>query len=351
MSSLVKAAILAGGFGTRMRPLTYTRPKPLLPILNVPMLRRIIDRLPAEVDGVVLAVNYLADHVRAYLAADPGPLPVDVVEEEEPLGTGGAVKNLEAALGGEPFFVMNGDVVCDLDLGAMLAAHRARGAVGTIHVWPVEDPSRYGVVELADDGQIASFTEKPPAGQAPSDLINAGTYVLEPDVLDLIPPGRAVSMERDVFPKVAGKGLYAYRGGTFWVDAGKPLDYIEAHRLLLGAGGGQAPSTPGGGGAFEPPVLVADSARVEAGARVGPNVAVGDGATIGAGARVSNSVLLPGADVGPDAVVEFAVLGEGASVGRGARLARGTVLADRAVVEEGRATAADEKVAGPDAPA
>lgn len=346
----MKAAILAGGLGTRMRPLTYTRPKPLLPILNVPMLRRTMDRMPPEVDGVVLAVNYLADQIRGYLADEPGPLPVEVVEEAEPLGTGGAVKNLEASLGGEPFFVMNGDVVSDADLGAMLAAHRERSARGTIHVWPVDDPSRYGVVQLAPDGRIDAFIEKPPAGQAPSNLINAGTYVLEPSVLELIPAGRPVSMEREVFPQLAGRGLYSFRGGSLWVDAGKPLDYLEAHRLLMRAPGGAGPATVFPGAQVEPPVLIPRTARVGPRAHVGPFVAAGERAAIGDGARVSHSVLLPDAVVGPDAVVEYAVIGQGATVGQGARLAPGTVVADGASVEPGRVTAPDEKVPAPGGP-
>jgi mannose-1-phosphate guanylyltransferase len=346
----VKAAILAGGFGTRMRPLTYTRPKPLLPVLGVPMLRRLIDRVPAEVDGVVLAVNYLSEQIRAYLARDPPPVPVEVVDEPQPLGTGGAIKNVERWLGGEPFLVMNGDVVCDADLTAMVAHHRARGGLGTIHLWPVEDPSRYGVVRMEGSERIVDFVEKPARADAPSNLINAGTYVLEPEVLSRIPPGRAVSIEREVFPLLAREGLFAFRGGRFWVDAGKPLDYLEAQRLLMeGEPGRFAPPAPPGA-VVEAPVLLSPGARVAPGARVGPHTWLSAGSQVGPRARVVNSVVLDGASVGADAVLESAVVGFGARIGQRARLAPGTVVADAAVVEDGRTTRPDEKVGGPPTP-
>jgi len=343
----MKAAILAGGLGTRLRPLTYTTPKPLLPVLNVPMVRRLIERVPPEVDGVVLAVNYLADRIRAYLHAEPPPVPVEVVVEEEPLGTGGAVKNLEGRLGGERFLVMNGDVVCDADLRAMVAAHRASGAVGTIHVWPVEDPSRYGVVRADPSGRIHEFVEKPPAGRAPSNLINAGTYVLDHAVLDRIPAGRPVSMEREVFPALARDGLFAFQGGSFWVDAGKPLDYLEAHRLLLERRGDGLAATGAAGVALVPPVLAPATATVAAGARLGPNVCLGAGVRVGPGAHLSNTVVLDRATVGEGASLEYAVVGFGASVGAHARLSRGTVVADGAKVEAGRTTGEFEAVGGP----
>ncbi len=340
----MKAVILAGGLGTRMRPLTYTTPKPLLPILNVPMLQRLIERLPSEVDGVVLAVNYLADQIREHLEAHPTRIPVELVEEAEPLGTGGAVKNLEATLGGEAFFVLNSDVVCGVDLGSMRDFHRKVGAVGTIHVWPVEDPSRYGVVELGGASQVLKFTEKPAPGRAATNLINAGTYILEPAVLARIPAGRAVSMEREVFPLFAGAGLYGFQAGTFWVDAGKPLDYLEAHRLLMEDDPASFAPPAVHGVTVVPPSLVPPTARLEAGATVGPNACLGAGVHVARGARVSNSVLLDGARVGEGAVLDHAVVGKGAAVGAGARLAPGTVVADGVSVEPGRSTGEFESV-------
>jgi mannose-1-phosphate guanylyltransferase len=341
----LKAAILAGGLGTRMRPLTFTTPKPLLPVLNVPMLVRTIERLPKGVDGVVLAVNYLADQIAAYLKENPMPLPVKLVQEDEPLGTAGAVRNLERDLGGERFFVLNGDVITSVDLGAMVDFHRRRGGVGTLHLWPVEDPTRFGIARVDDDGRILEFKEKPRLEEAFSNLINAGTYILEPEVLDTIPKGRAVSIEREIFPQLIDRGLYGYTSGEFWIDAGKPLDYIEAHRLLMNVDRARyRPRRKLPGVEVEPPCLIPASAELAPGVRIGPNVSLGERVVIGEGAQVADSVLLDGVRVGARARIEMSVVGNGAFIGDGARLSRGTVVADGGEVGPGRRTANFEGV-------
>jgi mannose-1-phosphate guanylyltransferase len=344
----VKAAILAGGFGTRMRPLTYTTPKPLLPILNVPMLTRIIDRLPRDVDGVVLGVSYLAKQIREYLDDHPARLPVELVEEHEPLGTGGAVKNLEKSLGSERFFVLNGDVISSFDLGSMIEFHKRRGGLGTLHLWTVEDPSSFGIARVDSSDRILEFKEKPRPDEAFSNLINAGTYLLEPEVLDLIPAGRPVSIEREVFPVLIEKGLYGYAAGEFWIDAGRPLDYIEAHRLIMNENRKvYRTKVHDRGVAVETPSLIPRGTVIGSGARIGPNTSLGEGVVIGEGAQVVNSVLLDRVRVGARARVEFAVVGNGAFIGDGARVSRGTVVADGAEVPAGRRTANFESVEGP----
>jgi len=341
----LKAAILAGGLGTRMRPLTFTTPKPLLPILNVPMLLRTIERLPKGVDGVVLAVNYLADQIAAYLKEHPPSLPVKLVTEEEPLGTAGAVRNLDRELGGERFFVLNGDVITSVDLGAMVEFHRRRKAVGTLHLWPVEDPSRYGIARVDDDGRIVEFKEKPRPEEAFSNLINAGTYILEPEVLDLIPRGRAVSIEQEIFPAIIPKGLYGYVSGEFWIDAGKPLDYIEAHRLLMNVDRARyRPRRKFPGVVVEPPCLLPPGTDLGRGSRIGPNVSFGAGVIVGEGALIADSVLLDSVRVGARARIEHAVIGNGAFIGDGARVSRGTVVADGGEVPPGKRTATFEGV-------
>lgn len=347
----MKAAILAGGFGTRMRPLTFTTPKPLLPVLNVPMLVRTIDRLPRGVDGVVLAVNYLADQIGAYLKANPPHLPVKLVEEEQPLGTAGAVRNLEKELGGERFFVLNGDVITSVDLGAMVEFHKRRRGVGTLHLWPVEDPTRYGIARVDNDGRISEFKEKPRLEEAFSNLINAGAYILEPEVLDLIPKGRAVSIEQEIFPQLIPKGLFGYVSGEFWIDAGKPLDYIEAHRLLMNEDRTRyKPRRKLPGVTVEPPCLVPASAEVGAGARIGPNVSFGEGVVVGEGAHITDSVLLNEVRVGARARIEHAVIGNRAFIGDGARVSRGTVVADGGEVQPGHRTHDFEGVDAPGRP-
>lgn len=342
----MKAAILAGGFGTRMRPLTYTTPKPLLPILNVPILARIIERLPRDVDGVFLAVNYMADKIADYLQEHPTRVPVQLVEEREPLGTGGAVKNLEKALGDERFFVLNGDVITSFDLGSMAEFHRRRGGVGTIHLWPVEDPTRYGIARVDANDRILEFKEKPLPEEAFSNLINAGTYLLEPQVFGSIPSGRQVSIEREVFPRLVEKGLYGYQAGDFWIDAGKPLDYIEAHRLLMNEERKRfRPKHEGV--VVEPPCLVPKGTVIGRGSRLGPNTSLGVGVVVGEGAHVVNSVLLDRVRVGASARIEYAVVGNGAFIGDSARVSRGTVVADGAEVPAGKRTANFESVEAP----
>jgi len=344
----LKAAILAGGLGTRMRPLTYTTPKPLLPILNVPMLVRILDRLPRSVDGVVLAVNYLADKIAAYLKENPPSLPVKLVEEREPLGTAGAVKNLEADLGDDRFFVLNGDVVASVDLTSMVEFHKRRKGLGTLHLWPVEDPTRYGIARLAEDGRIVEFKEKPRPEEAFSNLINAGTYILEPEVLDLIPAGRPASIEKETFPALIPRGLFGYASGDFWIDAGKPLDYIEAHRLLMNADRSRYRMRKRMPGVeVEPPCLIPASSELAPGARVGPNVSLGRGVVVGEGAVIADSVLLDDVRVGARARIDMSVIGHGAFIGDGSRVSRGTVVADGAEVAPGRRTANFESVEAP----
>jgi mannose-1-phosphate guanylyltransferase len=328
----VDAVILAGGLGTRMRPLTYHRPKPLLPLLGEPMVDRLVRSLPGEVDRAILAVNYMADAIRDHLDGVDLGREVVVVEEAEPLGTAGAFRNaLGDDLGGELFFGLNGDVVASLDLERMLHAHHAHGGAGTISVWRVDDPSAYGVVELRPGGRITGFQEKPPRGKARSNLINAGTYVLRADVLDSVEIGRPCSIEREVFPRVLDRGLFGHAFEGFWVDAGTPADYLRANRELLAS----SPPRPVHPKDAHPtarivrPSLVMDGARLGAGCVVGPFAVVGEGCVLGEGASVTESVLLPRVRLGARASVVRSVLGEGVQV------AAGAVVEDR-VVEDGR---------------
>lgn len=326
------SVVLAGGFGMRMRPLTLHRPKPLLPLMNEPMLDRLVRSMPGEVDRVVLAVNYMADAIRAHLREVDLGVRVEVVEEAEPLGTGGAFRNaLGDRLGDEVFLGMNGDVVASLDLGAMLRAHDAHGGAGTIALWPVDDPSAFGVVETGADGRIVSFQEKPPRGQERSNLINAGAYVLRADLLASIKRGEAASIERDVFPRVLDRGLYGHRFGGFWLDAGTPPAYLQAHRELLWR---RLPRRPRSLEAHRTarvlrPCLFGRGVRLGAGCEVGPYAVLGDGCTVGRGARVADSVLLPRGGVGARASVVRSILGEGATVAN-----EGSV--DGAVIEDGK---------------
>jgi mannose-1-phosphate guanylyltransferase len=316
----VRAIVLVGGEGTRLRPLTFTTPKQLLPVAGVPMIERVIANLARHgIDDVVLSMGYRPDaFAETYPDQVCAGVPMHYAIEPELRDTAGAVRfAATSAEIDERFVVVNGDVLTALDLGALLALHEARQALATISLTPVEDPSRFGVVPTDDEGRVEAFIEKPPPGEAPTNLINAGTYVLEPEVLSMIPDGRRVSIERETFPQLVQRGrLYALASDAYWIDTGTPETYIRANLDLLGEGS------------------LVDGAHIDAGASVEHSV-VGPGGQVAAGAVVRDSVLLPGAAVGPGATVSRSVLGAGARVGARAVVEDLTVLGDGAVVDEG----------------
>ncbi|MBN2624615.1 MAG: NDP-sugar synthase [Acidimicrobiales bacterium] len=319
----MRAVVLVGGFGTRLRPLTCARPKQMLPIVNRPMIEHVVGHLTDHgIDDVVLSLGFLPDVFReAYPQGRCAGAQLHYAVEPEPLDTAGAIRfaALDAGID-ERFLVLNGDVLTDLDITRFVEVHDRAGAEGTIALHKVADPSRYGVVPTDGDGRVLEFVEKPAPGTAPTDLINAGTYVLEPSVLDRIAAGRRVSVEREVFPAmVADRRLYAVDGDTYWIDTGTPQEYIQAQLDL----------TEGLRG--EPVDGVADDARIDADAQVRRSV-VGPGAVVGAGARVEGAVLLSGADIGRGAVVEGSVVGHDARIGAGARVVGCSVVGDGEVV-------------------
>lgn len=318
----MQLVVIAGGFGTRLRPLTLRRPKALIPLLNRPQILHVLDRLPPDCDRVVVAVNYLYEQVRDFFEALDTEVEVVVVNEPEPLGTAGAIKNVEEHVTGT-FAVANGDVVDAIDFGAFLKHHRRSRGIGSIAVTPVDDPTAFGVVAL-DGDRITRFVEKPQEAEAPSNLINAGRYLLEPDVFDFIEPGRAVSLEREVFPRLIPRGLYAFRETGPWSDAGTLPAYLEAQRLLLEHGGGGV-----GKGAellwdVHPPVLVGPGCFVEA--RLGPNVVLGRGCKVGRSV-VRNATLFDSVSVDDKVELESSIVGEGAGIAEGAVI-RNSIIGD-----------------------
>lgn len=322
----MRAVVLVGGFGTRLRPLTNTRPKQMLPIVNRPMIEHVVGHLAAHgIDDVVLSMGYRPDaFAAAYPSGRCAGARLHYAVEPEPLDTAGAIRfaALDAGIDGR-FLVLNGDILTDLDLTAFVAFHQARGAEATIHLHPVDDPSRFGVVPTDDDGKVLAFVEKPPRDEVPTNLINAGTYVFEPSVLDRIPGGRKVSVERETFPAMAADGtLYACQGSTYWLDTGTPEQYIQAQLDLLDGVRGKGVDG------------VDRSADVSPGAVVVRSV-VGPGAVVESGAVVEGSVLLRGARVRSGAVVTDSVLGESAEIAPGASVVGGTVVGDGEVVEGG----------------
>ncbi|MGB2581124.1 MAG: nucleotidyltransferase family protein, partial [Thermoplasmata archaeon] len=210
----MKAVLLVGGMGTRLRPLTYRVPKPLVPVMGKPLMMHVIDSLPDEVDETIVPVGYKRDVMEDYLRRNPPRRKITIVEEKEPMGTGGAVKNVEEYIDG-PFLVINGDSISSLDMNRFIEYHREKKAFATISLWEVEDPTPFGVVDLDANGQIHRFQEKPNKTEAFSRLINAGAYALEYETLDYIGSG-FVSMEREVFPRIVEKGMYGLRFDGHW---------------------------------------------------------------------------------------------------------------------------------------
>jgi mannose-1-phosphate guanylyltransferase len=284
------------------------------------------------VTDVIFSCGYRPDALRAYFGdGSASGVRVRYVVDPEPLGTAGAIKNAEGLLDGTAFLILNGDILTDLDLDALAAHHRGAGAAGTIALTPVDDPSAFGLVRLHPDSSVEAFVEKPsPEELRPGEpfRINAGTYLLEPELLARIPAGRACSIEREIFPVVAGEGsLYGFPSDAYWRDIGTPASYLAAHHdVLSGAVHTESPV----GGAYLGP-----GARVDPGAEVDALSSVGPGATIAAGARVQGSVVGPGARVGEGATVVEAILGEGVSIGARARVGPGAVVGDRATVAAG----------------
>lgn len=356
----MQAVILVGGEGTRLRPLTYGTPKPMIPLFGVPFLERTIARLRgAGVAEVILAAGYLPQAIIDHFGdgSEVG-LRVAYVIEEQPLGTAGALRNVADRLSGA-FFVLNGDVLTSLDLRAMLAYHEAKGGDGVIHAIRVEDPSAFGCLVHDAAGRISRFVEKPPRDEAPTDEINAGTYLLERRVLDRIPQGRAVSIERQTFPELLADGgaLYAYTTDDYWLDIGRPEQYVQAHGDVLtgkltlpslaGARGGTmflsaAAGTPPN---VRPPSFIGEGVRIEAGATVGPYAVLGDGCRIEAGAEVRESVLWEDVTVEPRARVVGAILASHVRVGRDAAINAGAVIGHDVHVEPGTIVDANARVA------
>lgn len=317
----MQAVVLVGGFGTRLRPLTLTTPKQMLPVGHRPMIEHVLAHLHAHgVDRAALALGYRPDaFVDAYPDGRCAGVELHYAIEPEPRDTAGAIRFAAVDAGiAERFLVVNGDVLTDLDIGRLVAAHDASGAEGTIALHRVDDPSAFGVVPTEPDGRVTAFIEKPPRHEAPTDLINAGTYVLEPSVVERIPADVAVNVERVTFPAmVADRSLYALDGDTYWIDAGTPTTYLRANLDLLD--GSRGPALDG----------IHPSAQVD-GSVVGS--VIGAAASVAAGARVERSVVFPGAVVGVGAVVTDSIVGARAVVEAGATVEQGSVIGDGTVV-------------------
>jgi mannose-1-phosphate guanylyltransferase len=337
----VKAVVLVGGEGTRLRPLTETIPKPLLPLVDRPILDHVLDHLLAHgIREVIMSSPYLEATFHPFLEARGGEPSITWVTEAEPLGTGGAIVTVLDRLGDEPFLALNGDILTDLDLTAMVASHRERGAVATIALHHAEDARAFGLVATGSDGRISEFREKP--ADAVTGDVNAGTYVLDPEPLQAWPAGTYAWIEGEVFPKLIDEGwpLFGFSSGSYWLDLGTPEQYLQAHfDLLDGKVGGISYDAP----------WIGRGADVDLRAHLGRRVVIGEGAVVGAGARVDDSVLMPGATIDGDARVLRSIIGPHAIVREAATLV-GCVLGEGATASQGATLDGARVAAGSDAP-
>jgi mannose-1-phosphate guanylyltransferase len=337
---VTEAILLVGGKGTRLRPLTVNTPKPMVPAAGVPFLTHQLARARAAgVDHVVLATSYLAEVFEPHFGDGSAlGLRLEYVTEKEPLGTGGAIRNVADRLDsapGDPVLIFNGDILTGLDIAALVATHRSARADVSLHLTRVADPRAFGLVPTDDDGRVTAFLEKP---ESPEDIvtdqINAGAYCFSRSVIDTIPAGRPVSVERETFPGLLSDGahLQGMVDSTYWLDLGTPQAFVRGSADLV-LGRAPSPAVPGRHGDS----LVLAGAHVADDAKLTGGTAVSAGAVVGSGARVDGSTILAGAVIEPGAVVTSSLVGAGAVIG-----AR-TVL-EGAVIGDGARVGADNEL-------
>jgi mannose-1-phosphate guanylyltransferase len=347
----MKAILLAGGKGTRLRPLTIHTPKPIVPIFDRPFLRYQIDLLHQvpEIDEVILSLNYQPRRIEEMFGEGKElGVKLSYVVEPVPLGTAGAVKYANRSLD-ETVVVFNGDILTEVDLAAVLRLHRERQARATIVLTPVANPSAYGLVETDADANVKRFLEKPKPEEITCDTINAGIYVLEPETLDRIPKDTAWSIERSFFPSLVDRKetFVAYVCRGYWIDIGTPEKYMQVHRDIMDGrlvappfNGRQATTwvSPSAriedGVTLEGPCFIDEGTIVKSGARIGPYAVVGRQCQIEEDARVESSIVWPSTRIGRDASVRDSILARHCHVGRNASLEGRVVLGDKSVVTD-----------------
>jgi mannose-1-phosphate guanylyltransferase len=354
----MQALILAGGEGTRLRPLTSTMPKPVVPLANQPLITFMLEWLRRHgVDDVVLSCGFLAERVRRVLGAGEAlGLRVRYVEEPSPLGTGGALR-FAGDLLEERFLMLNGDVLCDFDLNAQLAQHQQVGARATIALCPVDDPSMYGLVRMNADRSVSEFVEKPSPEEIDTDLINAGVYVLERSILDaMAPAGTNISIEREVFPKLVGQGLYGFATDGYWLDIGTPDRYLQGTFDILEGNvetalgreleDGRRVLTGDAtvDGRVIAPALVGSGSTISAGAVVGGRVALGPDVFVGEGAHIENSVVLGRAVIGAHSRISGSIVGPAVTIGEHCHLDERVVLGEGVELGSGNVLRAGARV-------
>jgi mannose-1-phosphate guanylyltransferase len=343
----LKALILAGGFATRLRPLSCTRPKILFPIVNKPLLEWTFERLAkSNIREAIMAVSHQIEVGIKQQRIPKHGLHVTYSRDPlgKPLGSGGPIKKAEKHIGHEsPFLVLNGDIFADVNYTEILKLHEKRKAVATIALHQVEEPSRYGVVRLTQDNRITEFVEKPPKGTEPTNLINAGVYVLSPEIFNYIQRNRAVSIEREVFTKLAQEGkLYGCVYDGLWMDIGKPEDYLEINKVLLRSIADKPKSVSVKDVEIRKPVFFDKRISVGRKSVIGPNVVLGREVIVGENARIQDSVIFLGTEIADFVSINGAIIGEGVSIGKNVKIDKGCILGDHVRIMDN--TTLSEKV-------
>jgi mannose-1-phosphate guanylyltransferase len=331
---------MAGGFGTRLRPLSCTRPKIAFPIVNKPLLQWTYERLVQnDIGEAVLAVDYRTEALLKQYRIPRCGLYIRYSRDPKgkPLGTGGPIKKAEKLVGNaSPFLTLNGDIFADVPYRKILEAHRSnRRAVATIALREVEDPSRYGVAELTQDNHIKRFIEKPSREKAPTNLINAGVYVLSPKIFEYIPANRAVSIEYEIFPKLADEGkLYGYSFDGQWFDMGKLDDYLKLNKILLDSSNVSQKVERRNKVTVEGPVALDKGVAIAERSVIGPYAILGRNVTVGRNSHIRESVIFPETTISDDVSIGGSIIGEGAVIGKGVKIGEGCTIGDHVKVRD-----------------
>ena len=341
----MQAVILVGGEGTRLRPLTSTVPKPVVPLVDRPFISFMLEWLARhDVDDVIMSCGFLASGVRNVLG-DGSDLGVRLrfVEEPDPRGTAGALKFAEPMLD-ERFLMLNGDVLTDIDLSAQIAQHEQTGAQATLALVPVADPSAYGLVRLDEQRAVLDFVEKPSPDAIDTNLISAGAYVLEREILELVPRDQNVSIEREVWPRLIGNGLYGFPAQSYWLDIGTPERYLQGTFDIIEGNVATAVAERLGDdwlavdagatvdGRVVPPAVLERDVRVAPGAHVGSLVVLGEGVEVGTGSTVERSVILRGTEIGENCTLRDCIVAGGCRIGANTQITGGAVLGEGVTV-------------------
>lgn len=321
----MKAVILVGGSGTRLRPLTCSRPKQLLPLTTSTLIGYLLEQLRSGgVTDAILATGPGFNQLKEALGdGSQYGLTLHYAFESQPLGTAGAIKNAESFLQDEPFFLaLNGDIISDFSYDQLIQFHKKHHATATLALHQVEDPSRFGVVDITSDGRIQEFIEKPAPSKTPSNLINAGCYVLNQTVLDYIPANQEVSIEHEVFPSLCHSSkVYGWEHQGIWIDTGTPESFLEAHRILLAKKGKTS--------------LIGANTQITPSAEIGTNVTIGKGAIIGPHVHIQDAVLFDEVIIGESVTIDHSIIGEGVVIGHGITLKEYVIVGDGTIIDAG----------------